>query len=245
MLRVLGTWINFIGIVLGGLCGLLWKQPMSNANQIFFKNLLGALTLFAGLRLAWVGLAGSASFLLMLKQFLIVLVALTLGKLLGRLMHLQKASNHLGQFARDRMAKAAPTNPDRFSDGFIVCTLLFCAAPLGIVGAMSDGLDNFPLPLSIKAAMDGMGALGFAALFGAGVVFSAVPVLVFQGILSLSAQRFLFPLLEKHDLLDPVNTTSGFLIVCIALIIFEVRRIEVTDYLPALAIAPLLAFWLA
>lgn len=238
---MVGTWLNVIGIVLGGIFGLLWKKPISAANQFFFKAVLGALTVLCGLRLTWTSLNGTV--LQVFKQLLIVVVALALGRITGRLLHLQKSSNRLGQFARDKMQAATSNHPNRFSDGFCVCALLFCAAPLGIVGAISDGLAGYYFPLGIKALMDGLGAMGFVAMFGFGVMLSAVPVLVFQGTITLLAARFLLPYLDAHALLDSVNATSGLLIFCVALIIFEIKKIEITDYLPALIFAPLLTYW--
>lgn len=235
-----GTWLNVAGIVLGGLFGLFWKKPISNANQLFIKIVLGALTVLCGLRLTWSGLNGS--FLHVLKQILVMVVALGLGRATGRLLRLQKASNHIGQFARRKMTAATPKNPYRFSDGFMVCALLFCAAPLGIVGSMADGMSNYFCPLGIKALMDGLAAMGFVAMFGFGVLLSAVPVLVFQGTIALLSARFLLPWLENHGLLDSVSATSGMLIFCVALIIFEIKKIQVTDYLPSLIFAPLLTY---
>lgn len=237
-----GTWINVAGIVAGGIFGLLWKKSLSATNQQFIKVVLGALTILCGLRLTWVSMNGT--FLQVLKQWLIVLVALAFGKLLGRVLHLQKTSNRIGQYAREKMSLAKPENPNRFSDGFNVCALLFCAAPLGILGALTDGISGNPGPLAIKSAMDGLAAMSFVLMFGVGVVLAAIPVLAFQGIITLLCARFLQPLLEHHGLVDSVNSTAGFLICCVALIIFEVKKINVTDYLPALVLAPLLAYWL-
>jgi hypothetical protein len=92
--------------------------------------------------------------------------------------------------------------------------------------------------------MDGLAAMGFVSVFGWGVALSAVPVLVFQGTLTLFCERFLAPFLEARQLVDPVNATGGLLIVCISLLIFDIRKIELTDYLPSLVFAPLLAWWL-
>jgi uncharacterized protein len=237
-----GTWLNVAGIVIGGLTGLLWKHSLSTSNQLFVKVVLGALTVLIGLRLTWVSLNGSI--FQVLKQLLIVIVALGLGRAAGRLLHLQKASNRIGNLARRKMEATRPEDPNRFSDGFIVCGLLFCAAPLGIVGALTDGLSNYFLPLGIKAVMDGLGAMAFVSLFGAGVIWSAVPVLVFQGTISLLSARYLLPLLQTHGLLDSVNATAGLLIFCVSLIIFDLKKIEITDYLLSLAFAPLLTYWL-
>jgi uncharacterized membrane protein YqgA involved in biofilm formation len=236
--------MNVAGIVLGSIAGLLWKKPPSAANQLLFKVVLGAFAVLCGLRLTWISLGASNSFGMMLKQLLITVVALALGRITGRLLHLQKASNHIGQFARDKMTKATPKNRDRFSDGFSVCALLFCAAPLGIVGAMTDGLSGYFCPLAVKAVMDGLGAMGFVTMFGLGVLLSSIPVLAFQGTITLLCARFLLPFLEQHNLLNSFNATAGLLVFCVALIIFEIKRIEVTDYLPSLAFAPLLTYWL-
>ena len=236
-----GTYLNVAGIVAGGLVGLAWKKPLSAANQMFCKTALGALTVFFGLRLTWLGVNGSIRQIL--AQLAVVMLSLTLGKLVGRLLRLQKSSNRLGQFAREKMAGAKPGDANRFLTGFQVCAALFCAAPLGVLGAISDGLSGDFAPLAVKALMDGLAAMSFISIFGGGVLLAAVPVLVFQGTISLACARFLLPLLEAHGLVEPVNATAGLLIFCVALIIFEVRKIEVTDYLPSLVFAPVLTWW--
>ncbi len=236
-----GTYLNVAGIVAGGLLGLARPKPLPNATQFFAKTTLGALTVFFGLRLVWLSFNGSAGQII--KQFGVVLLALSLGKLAGQSLRLQKNSNRLGQFAREQLAVARPGGTNRFVTGFKVCSTLFCAAPIGMLGAIHDGLSDYFAPLGIKAAMDGLAALSFVTMFGWGVLFSAVPVLVLQGTISLVCARWLLPLLEAHQLTDSVNATGGFLVFCVALVIFEVRKIQVTDYLPSLVVAPLLTWW--
>ena len=238
---MVGTYLNVAGIVTGTFAGLAIKKPLSNASQFFSKTALGVLTVFFGLRLVWLSLNGTP--LQILKQFGVVLLSLSLGKLAGQLLQLQKSSNHLGHFARDQMAALKPGDAKAFTTGFKVCTALFCAAPIGILGAIHDGLSGYFAPLAVKAVMDGLAAMSFVSMFGWGVLFSAVPVLVFQGTISLACARFLLPALEAHGLADSVNATGGMLIFCVALVIFEIRKIQVTDYLPSLVIAPLLTWW--
>lgn len=235
---MIGTFLNAGAIVLGSIVGMFLRKPMSASAQFFIKAALGAFTVFFGLRLTLTSFSGS--FWQILKQFVIVLLALTLGKLTGQLLHLQKSSNHIGQFARQRMAAAQPDNPHRFNDGFLVCTLLFCAAPLGILGPIHEGLSQYFYPLAVKAVMDGLAAMGFVAMFGWGVALSAIPLLVFQGTITLVCMRFLLPILSAHGLVDSVNATGGLLIFCVALLIFDVKKIHVTDYLPSLVFAPVL-----
>jgi uncharacterized membrane protein YqgA involved in biofilm formation len=238
---MIGTLINVAGIILGGMTGLTRKTPFSVANQNRLKLVLGVLTAICGLWLVWISLNGP--FLQVLKHFVIVLVALSLGKLIGRLLHLQKISNRAGRFARDRMNAATLKDPNRFTHGFLTCSLLFCIAPLSVLGAVSSGLSGYFYPLVIKAIMDGLAVMGFISIFGRGVILSAVPVLVFQGTITLLCARFLQPALGTA-LIDSINATGGLLIFCVALIILEIRKIEVADYLPSLVIAPLLVRWL-
>jgi uncharacterized membrane protein YqgA involved in biofilm formation len=244
---VIGTLLNASAIVIGGIAGLVARKPLSPSFQNFAKTALGALAAFFGLRLVWVGLNGS--FLQILKQFGVLLLAVTAGKLAGRLLRLQKASNRLGQFARSRIAASKPGDPARFTSGFLTCTALFCAAPLGILGAVCDGLpvqgsdSGYFYPLAVKAGMEGLAAMGFVSVFGWGVILSAIPVLVFQGTVTLLCSRFLEPVLAQ-GWVDSIHVAAGLLITCVALIIFEIRRIEVTDYLPALVLAPLFTRWL-
>lgn len=238
----IGTLLNASGIVMGGIFGLAKKTQLSAASQNYLKILIGAFTAFCGLRLTWISLGGP--FLHILKQLAVVVLALMAGRLTGRLLRLQKASNRLGQFARDRITRTGRESPDRFADGFSVCAVLFCAAPLGILGAIQDGLSGYYLPLAAKGAMDGLATMGFVAMFGPGVVLSAVPVLIFQGTVTLLCARFLQHWLHIHGWIDPVNATGGLLVFCVALVVFELRKIELTDYLPSLCYAPLFAAWL-
>ena len=238
---MIGTYLNAAGIVVGTLAGAARKKPLSNRVQFFSKSLLGVLLIFFGLRLIWISLNGTA--MQMLGQFAVVLLSLSLGKLVGMVLGLQRASNRIGKYARSQMSVWKPGSARAFVAGFMVCTALFCAAPIGILGAVHDGLTGYFPPLAVKTVMDGLAAMSFVAMFGWGVLFSTVPVLVLQGTISLVCARFVLPFLTAHDLTGAVNVTGGMLIFCVALVIFEVRKIHVTDYLPSLAIAPLLTWW--
>ena len=242
---MIGTILNVSGILIGGAIGLARKKPLPAQTESFFKVALSVLTIFYGLRLTWTSLNGN--FPHVLKQLLIAILAMMLGKLLGRLLRLQKLSNHLGQIAREHLTQATPTSLTRGSDGFKTCTALFCAAPLGILGAVQDGLSGYFYPLAIKGLMEGLATLGFISLFGWGVILAALPVLAFQGTITLLCVQFLKPFLESHaplGLVDSINATGGLLVFSVALVILGLKKIELADYLPSLAIAPLITwFW--
>jgi uncharacterized membrane protein YqgA involved in biofilm formation len=90
-----------------------------------------------------------------------------------------------------------------------------------------------------------LAAFGFISILGWSVVLSALPVFAFQGTISLLVTQFAWPYLQAHQLADLVNATAGLLVFCVSLLIFEVKRVEVADYLPSLIWAPVLALWLA
>ena len=238
---MIGTILNVAGIVIGGVAGLARRQPFSAQTESLFRVLLGVFTVAFGLVLTWKSLNGPFS--LIVKQVLVVLLALMLGKLTGRALRLQKLSNRLGHIARDHLSHPPSGKRDRMNAGFETCSALYCAAPLGLLGAVQDGLGGYFYPLAVKGVMEGLATAGFARIFGWGALLSALPVLAIQGTLSLLVLRFVAPFLETHNLVDAVNATGGLLVFSVGLVIFELKRIELTDYLPSLIMAPLLT-WL-
>ncbi len=238
---MIGSILNTATILVGGIAGLTTRKQLSPAAQSAFRTILGVFTIFVGLKIVWDNLNGSLTSFT--RQFIIILLALTIGRLVGRALRLQKISNHLGQFARERITAVASGQKPRWSDGFNTCAALFCAAPLAVLGAPQEGLSGQLAPFAVKAVMDGLAAASFAAMFGWSVALAALPVFVYQGTLTLLCSEYIRPFLEHHHLLDSVNATGGMLVVFVALVIFEIRKIELADYLPALAVAPLLT-WL-
>lgn len=213
------------------------RQDPSPRHQLFLKTVLGVVSIYTGFRLFWQSLGGS--FPRVLLQITVALVALILGNLVGKALRLQKQSNRLGQYARDRFSQARTQGRAESGDGFVTCTILFCVGPMAILGALQEGLRQDPTILLIKAAMDGLAALAFVRVFGAGVMLSALPVLAYQGTLTLSA-RALRPLLENPAMLDGISAVGGLLVASTSLIILEVRKVPLADYLPALVFGPLL-----
>jgi uncharacterized protein len=239
---MIGSVLNVLGILIGATVGLTRGRPLSRTNESFFQVMLGVFTVFYGLRLTWMSFNGSI--LQILKQFLITLVALMIGKLLGHFLKIQSFSNSLGRDARRQIDAAGTAGPrPKASEGFSACAALFCAGPLGILGALQDGLSGYFYPLAVKAVMDGLAAMAFVSFFGWSVVLAAIPVLAFQGTITLAASHYLGPFLEAQGLLDSVNATGGFLVFSVSLVILGLKRIELADYLPSLAVAPLLT-WL-
>src|SRR5690349_20775078 len=151
-----GTLLKVLGILAGGAIGLFRRKGRSSTRESAFRVLLGAFAVFYGVRLTWISLNGSAQQIV--AQLEIDGLSLMVGKLTGQLLRLQKGSNSIGQTARDRIANRSPNPP--VGDGFKICAALFCAAPLGILGAVQDGLSGYYYPLLVKAAMEGLATMG-------------------------------------------------------------------------------------
>ena len=241
---MIGTILNAAGIILGGILGLLLRRQLNQATQVWLKGALGILVIFVGLKTTWTNLGGGAW--IVLKQIAIVVLAMILGRLTGRLLHIQKGLNRLGQYARERFSKATPDQPHRWSEGFVTCTILFCVGPMAILGAIQDGLDGHWQTLGAKALMDGLATMAFVGTFGWGAIMAVIPVVAYQGTITLAAKS-LAPFLQdpaNAHLMSSINATGGLLVFCIALIILDLKKFEVADYLPSLAWAPLITwFW--
>ena len=233
-----GAFLNAMGILIGALFGLALPKPLSLRTQVFFRSALGALTVYFGLRLVWLSVNGP--FLSCLKQMLVAVLALMIGNLPGKLLRLQKVSNRLGHWAGGLIASA----PRRRGDGFSACVVLFCAAPLGWLGAVTDGLSGYFYLLAVKAVMDGLAMMSFVKMFRWPVALAAFPVFFFFNGLALLVQRGAKPFLDAHYLTNDVCIAAGLITCTVALVILEVRRVELANYLPALLVAPIFAHWL-
>ena len=238
---MIGAILNAAGIILGGVGALAFRKPIPALSQAALKIVLGVFALWFGLRLTWVSVNGS--FRQIAKEMSILLLALALGKLAGKLMRLQKLSNSIGHYATRLLTVSAGRRP--VNDGFMVATSLFCAGPLAVLASVQEGLTGFAPTFLVKAGTDGLATFAFCATFGWSVTLSAIPVLAFQGAL-IRAVQLLEPALRAQPapLIDAINAVDGLLIFCVAMIILELKKIEVANYYPSLVLAPLLTWWL-
>jgi uncharacterized protein len=238
---VIGAFLNALGILAGALFGFTQRRPLSAQVQNFFKSALGASAVLLGLYLIWLSVSGT--FWSGAKQVFLAALAVVLGNWLGKLLRLQKISNRVGRYAAGLLAAAQKKPPGQPADGLIAATILFCAAPLGIIGAVTDGLSYYFFLLALKAVMDGLAMASFVKIFRWPVVLAAIPVLIFLNGLTFAVHFYAAPFLDSHHLTNSINAASGLIVCATALVIFEVRRVELANYLPALFLAPLITHW--
>jgi len=226
-------------ILIGGIASLATSKQIPNRVQHFLKLLLGVWTVAVGLGMTWQAFRGP--FLSIVKQLFIVLLAMMAGKITGRLLKLQTSVNKLGRFAGESFTRIDQKRQRQ--EGFKTCAILYCLAPLAILGPIQEGLLANSKALVVKGVMDGLATMGFVAVFGPGVFLAVIPMIASQGSITLLASA-LAPFLHQRGLIDSVAATLGLLIFCVALIIFELKKIQITDYLPSLIYAPLFTWWL-
>jgi uncharacterized membrane protein YqgA involved in biofilm formation len=234
-----GTIINVLAITIGGVAGLTMSKQLSPTAQSRIKIGLAIFTVVVGFKMMWAGINGS--FGQVCKQLFIVMISVMFGNALGKLIGIQNALGKLGQYAKERFAKAQASGTPPPAEGFITCTLLFCVGPMAILGSIQDGLTGDYQTLLIKSVMDGFATLAFASTFGWGVLLSIIPVIAYQGTITLCA-KILAPHMSMA-MVDSINATGGMIVFCIPVIILELRKVPLADYLPSLVLAPLIT-WL-
>lgn len=221
-----GTIVNAVAIIIGGIIGSFLSN-IPNKIRITVMQGLGLAVLVQGI------IMGMES-----KNFLLVIISVVLGGIIGEILNLDEKLNNLGGFIEKKVGKKGEGS---ISTAFVTATLVYTIGAMAILGALNSGLKLDHSLLYLKAMLDGFSAIVFASTLGIGVVFSAIPVLIYQGLIALSARYI--DLFISQELLDAmiveITATGGILIIAIAINILEVKKINVANLLPAVIIAPL------
>lgn len=254
----LGTLINIATILVGGTIGMLLGDRLPTRTRDLVTDGLGLVTLLVAATSA-AALSSSALTAAVGPgvPVLLVLGAVLIGGIAGSLVGIEARLAGLGGRLQAWVARRSgrprrpggPTPADvtaltarqRFIEGWLTTSLLFCVGPLAVLGSLSDGLGTGIDHLVLKSTLDGFAAMAFAASLGVGVLFSAVSVLVIQGGLTLIG--FLIGDVASAPYVDSLTAVGGLLLVGVALRLLRIREIPVADLLPALAVVPLLT-WL-
>ncbi len=223
-----GTLLNVITVIIGGTLGAILGARLPDKIRETVMHGLGLLVLVIGISMA-----------LTTKNVLIVLASILAGGIIGELLDLQARLDGIGQKLEERFARGGEAGT--FTRGFVTASLVFCVGPLAILGAIQDGLlGDFNL-LAIKSMLDGFAGLAFASTLGIGVVFAALTVLVYQGAISLAAILLggaLGSVTRDTPWVIEMSATGGVLIMGIALVLLDLKRVRVANLLPAVLIAP-------
>ena len=226
-----GTLLNIATVLIGGVIGLLFGARIPERVKSTVIAGMGLFTLPMG-----------APMVLKTDNPLSVLGALLSGALLGEWWKIEDGLRNLGavlekRFARDDSAEGSA----RFIRGFLTASLLFCVGPMTILGSIQDGLTgNYEL-LAVKSVLDGFAALAFASTLGVGVLFSSVIILVYQGGISLLAGQL--SAIVTGPMMAEMTATGGGILMGLAFSsLLEIKPIRVGNFIPALAVAPLIVW---
>ena len=214
-----GTLVNIAAVITGSLVGRFAGRFLSERLRKTMMVGLGLAVLLIGLKLA-----------LQSQQLMIVIGSLILGGLLGETLKIEDRLEAFGLALQKRFS-----GKGRIAEGFVTASLLYCVGAMAIMGALQDGMGGKPTILYAKAVLDGVASIALTSTLGIGVLFSVVPLAIYQGGITLAAE------LSKAILTDPVivemNAVGGLLIVGIALDLLGIRRLPVGNLLPSVFVA--------
>ena len=237
---MIGAFINVAAILIGGMIGITFGARIPERVKETVVAGMGLFTAAMGLQM-----------FLKTQNSLVVLGALVIGTLLGEWLGIENRLHALGQFLEQRFARDdTPDASNRFIRGFLTASLLYCIGPLAIVGSINDGLTGDYSLIAIKSTLDGFASIAFASSLGIGVLFSAVPVFIVQGGISLTAMQLGHFMSISAAATDPkvleLTATGGIILLGLSFSrLLELKPIRVGNMLPALIVAPLIVWGLS
>lgn len=226
-----GTLLNLGTVLAGTTAGTLLGGRLPDRVRETVLHALGLVTLVVGMAQ---GLAAFRPPLTTLTRgaVLIVLGSVLVGGIIGEAIGIERGLERVGASLKRRFGRRQA----RFTEGFVVASLVFCVGPLTILGSIQDGLTGDYRLLAVKSLLDGFAALAFASVLGWGVGFSAIVVLVYQGALTLSASAVAEAF--SPAMIAGMSAVGGVLILGTGLRLLDLRQVRVANLLPALVLAP-------
>lgn len=233
----LGTIINVAAILAGGTAGLIGGKWLSEQCQETLTRAMGVCVLF-------ISVAGAMEKMLRVENgsltsggTLMLIISIALGAVLGEMMNLDGCIENFGRWLRDRSGNQ---KDNQFLNGFITASMTVCIGAMAVVGAVQDGIYGDYTTLTAKALLDFVIIMVMASSMGKGCLFSAVPVGLFQGSVTLLA-RLIEPLLTDAAL-NNLSLVGSVLIFCVGMNLIWKNCIRVANLLPSLIVAIALAF---
>ena len=215
-----GTIVNFAAIFIAGFLGLVVKGGIPQKVNTTIMNAVA-------LAVVIIGLSGS----LKVQNTLLMVISLSVGALLGEIIDIE---NHINLLANKIEIRFTSLGNSNFSQGFIVSTLLFCVGSMAIVGSLNSGLSGDHELLYTKSVLDGISSFLLASTLGVGVIFSSLSVLIYQGIITLSAS--MISSLLSTTVISEVSAVGSILIMALGFNMLGITKIKVANILPSLLV---------
>lgn len=225
-----GTLLNAGAVVVGSLLGILLRGRLHARYSRIIMNALGLITIVLGVTMA-----------IDARRVILVVGAMVAGSLVGEFLRLDNLLDRMAARLRSLVPQRAGVegavgggSSDHFVEGFVTATLLFCVGSMAILGPMQEAAGGEPTILMTKSMMDGVSAMFFAASLGIGVMLSAFPVLIYQGLIALFASVIMSFMSEA--MLTDLTATGGVLLIGLGISMLGIRRLSVINMLPALVV---------
>ena len=215
---MIGTLVNAAAIIAGGSVGLLLKKGIQARYKTTVMQAIGLSVILVGIQSA-----------LRATDLLGVIICMSVGSLLGESLGIEERIETLGNWAEKRFDRSGNGG---FSKGFVTASLVFCVGSMAIVGSLESGLSGNHATLFAKSLLDGITSIVFASTFGSGVILSAIPVLIYQGTITVGA-TLLKPFLTT-DVITQMSGVGGLLIAAIGSNMLQLTRIKVGNMIPAI-----------
>lgn len=221
-----GTLINVAAVIIGSTIGLLIHSRLPQRIITITFQGIGLFTIALGVTMA-----------VQTSNFLIMIISIVSGSIIGELLDIEKAINKFSE----KLKTKTKSSHHKFSEGFITASLLFCMGSMAILGAIEEGLGGEPNLLLAKSVLDGFSSIILAASLGIGVIFSAIPLLIYQGGITLFASSLQDVLTDT--LITELTAVGGLLLIGLGITILEIKQLKIVNMLPSLVIVVILA-WL-
>ena len=232
---ITGSIINALAIVAGSAIGLLLKWLASRFSSVLpagseslGKRLQNIIMQGVALCVLYIGISGS----LKGSNTLVAILSMVLGAIIGETLDLDRRMKQLGDWVQSKTQKFSGNSGSSVSEGFVTASLLFCVGAMAIVGSLENGLTGNYDTLKAKSLLDGISSVVFASSLGIGVAFSGVAVLIYQGLISLSAS-FIAPYLGGDAVIAEMTCVGSLLIAALSLNMLGITKIKVMNLVPA------------
>lgn len=224
----MGTIVNACAALMGGVIGLFVKRYIRDDIKTALDKVLGLCVTIMGLFGVLSSMAVIENGKLETNGTMLLLISMTIGTILGTLLKINDKLDGFGNFLEKTVRISS------FSDGFVTASLLYCVGAMTIIGCINDGLYGDATVLYTKSMLDGISAIILTSTLGAGVLFAAVPVLLYQGLLTLAA-GWLAPLLSDA-LINDISMAGYAIVVFIGTNMMGLTKAKTADMLPSLLI---------
>ena len=233
----MGTIINTVAIIIGGLFGMLFGNFLKERHQESLTMACGISVLFIGISGALEGMLSVEGNSIVSANSMLIVICLAIGALIGEILNIEDKFERFGEWLKQKSGNA---KDKRFVEGFVTASLTVCIGAMAIVGSIEDGLTGDYSILAIKAILDFIIIMVMTTSMGKGAAFSAIPVCLFQGSITLLAS-FIEPLMTPLAL-SYLSLVGNVLIFCVGVNLVWGKKVRVANLLPGVVIAVIMAF---